>query len=157
MSNISMVAPSRSFEIKPVSPLNSDFTTKKRIFTTIWFQNCKNCKVLLPWSRSIWKEYLWFFPLCDRSYIFNLVNQEAQMDYRTTITRWDYGRYARSNRHAWVSGNIGKSFQGFLGLFREDSFCFFHKFSCWFAVNFINFLNGIPSLIFFDLVKERYC
>ena len=52
-----------SFDIKPDVTF-SDFTTKKRIFTTFWFQNCKNCKVLLPWSRSIWKKYLWFLPLC---------------------------------------------------------------------------------------------
>ena len=39
-----MVAPSRtffiSFELKPDVTF-SEFTTKKRIFTTFWFQNCK--------------------------------------------------------------------------------------------------------------------
>ena len=44
MSNISMVAPSSfffiSFEIKP-DVTSSDFTTKKRIFTTFWFQIVK--------------------------------------------------------------------------------------------------------------------
>ena len=34
---------------------------KKKIF---WYQNCKNCKVLMPWPKSIWKKYLWFLPLC---------------------------------------------------------------------------------------------
>ena len=75
-----MVAPSRnffiSFEIKPDVTF-SDFTTKKRIFTTFWFQNCKNCKVLLPWSRSIWKEYLWFLPLCKGSMIVILCSFET--------------------------------------------------------------------------------
>ena len=46
-----MVVPSRkifiSFEIKP--DINfSDSNTKKKIFTTFWFKNCKNYKVLLP-------------------------------------------------------------------------------------------------------------
>ena len=67
MSNISTVAPSSiffiSFEIKS-NVTSSDYTTKKRIFTTFWYQNCKNCKVLMPWPRSIWKKYLWFLPLC---------------------------------------------------------------------------------------------
>ena len=38
--------------------------TKKRIFTPFWYQNCKNCKVLLKYFRlSIWKGFL---PLCIR-------------------------------------------------------------------------------------------
>ena len=44
------------FEIKPDITF-SDFTTKKKIF---WYQNCKNCEVLLPWPRSIRREFLWY-------------------------------------------------------------------------------------------------
>ena len=36
-----------SLKIKP-GVTSIDFTTKKRIFTTFWYQNCINCKVLLP-------------------------------------------------------------------------------------------------------------
>ena len=33
------------------------FTTKNRIFTSFWYQKCKNCKVLMPIGTWIWLKY----------------------------------------------------------------------------------------------------
>ena len=98
MSNISIVAPSRffsiSFKIKP-DVTSSDFTTQKRVFTTFWFQNCNNYKVLLPWSRSIWKEYFWFLPLCG----------SAQRYRNTRFCFWFYQNLGRMKVAPWSPGS----------------------------------------------------
>ena len=46
------------FKIKPdVTSIGS--TNKNRIFTPFWYQNCKNCKVVLPIRIWIWMKYFW--------------------------------------------------------------------------------------------------
>ena len=40
------------------------FTTEKRIFTTFWYQNCKNCKVVQPITIWIWLKYSWNLLMC---------------------------------------------------------------------------------------------
>jgi hypothetical protein len=45
-----------SFRIKP-DVTSIGFTNKNRIFTTFWYQSCKNCKVVLPIRIWIWMKY----------------------------------------------------------------------------------------------------
>ena len=40
------------------------FTTKNRIFTPFWYQNCKKCKVVLPIKLWIWLKYSWNLLMC---------------------------------------------------------------------------------------------
>ena len=68
MSNISTAAPSSnffiSFKIKPDVTFIG-FTNKNRIFTPFWYQNCKNCKVVLPIRIWIWMKYSWNLLMCN--------------------------------------------------------------------------------------------
>ena len=41
---------------------------KKRIVTPFWYQNCKNCKVLLPIRIWIWLKYSWNLLMCQGSF-----------------------------------------------------------------------------------------
>ena len=52
-----------SFKIKPDVTFIG-FTTKNRIFTPFWYQNCKNCKVVLPIRIWIWLKYSWNLLMC---------------------------------------------------------------------------------------------
>ena len=77
--NISTVAPSSiffiSFKIKP-DVTSIDFTTKIRIFTSFWYQNCKNCKVVvLPIKIWIWLKYSWNLLMCshDICVLYNMI------------------------------------------------------------------------------------
>ena len=40
------------------------FTTKNRIFTPFWYQNCKNCNVVLPIRIRIWLKCSWNLLMC---------------------------------------------------------------------------------------------
>ena len=42
------------------------FTTKNRIFTPFWYQNCKKCKVVLPIKLWIWLKYSWNLLMCQK-------------------------------------------------------------------------------------------
>ena len=58
-----------SFKIKP-GVTSIGFTTKNRIFTPFWYQNCKNCKVVLPIRIWIWLKYSWNLLMWDSPFVF---------------------------------------------------------------------------------------
>ena len=53
-----------SFKIKPDVTF-IDFTTKNRMFTPFLYQNCKNCKVVLPIRIWIWLKYSGNLLMCN--------------------------------------------------------------------------------------------
>ena len=105
MSNISTVGHLTiffiSFKIKPDVTFIG-FTTKNRILTLFWYQNCKNCKVELPIRIWIWLKYSWNLLMWKCDLLKN--SHLLEFTWYYGVYRWLYFAWSMSNKALCKSG-----------------------------------------------------